>query len=257
MTLDYEVAGDGDGVLLLHSTVCDRRMWDPQWEAFQDAGLRVARCDFRGFGRTPVPAGPYNEAEDVLEVLDAAGLDSVAVVAASHGGRVALELAARWPERVGRLALVCGGMPGTEPSAELQACWEREETCIEEGDLDAAVEVNLEYFLGPEASEATREHVRLMQRQAFDVQLAAEVDYPPTDVPFNLGDITASTLLITGEKDLPDFPRVADRLAGLLPHTERVSLPWAGHLPTLERPEELTPLLVRFLTGPHRAALRP
>jgi pimeloyl-ACP methyl ester carboxylesterase len=260
MTLDFEVAGDGagtaagGGVLLLHSTVCDRRMWDAQWQAFLDAGLRVARCDFRGFGGTPVPTGPFNEAEDVLEVIEAAGLDAaglgpVSVVASSHGGRVALELAARWPERVGRLALVCAPLPGMEPGAELRECWEREEACIEAGDLDAAVEVNLEYFLGPEASEATRAHVRLMQRHAFDVQLAAEVDYPPTDVPFRLEDITAPALLITGEKDLPDFARAADRLVQVLPEARRVSLPWAGHLPTLERPGELTPMLLDFLAG--------
>jgi pimeloyl-ACP methyl ester carboxylesterase len=249
MTPAYEVAGDGQGVLLLHSTVCDRRMWEPQWQAFQDAGLRVARCDFRGFGETPVASGPYNEAEDVLEVIDAAGFGPVAVVGSSHGGRVALELAARWPERVSRLALVCSAMPDMEPSAELRTCWDREEACIEAGDLDGAVEVNLEYFLGPEASPETRELMRLMQRHAFDVQVAAEADYPSTDVPFSLADISAPSLLISGEKDLPDFPRIADRLAGLLPRARRVSLPWAGHLPTLERPAELTPLLLRFLTG--------
>jgi pimeloyl-ACP methyl ester carboxylesterase len=243
------VAGDGADVLLLHSTVCDRRMWDPQWQAFQDAGLRVARCDFRGFGRTPVPSGPYNEAEDVLEVLDAAGFERAAVVASSHGGRVALELAARWPDRVSRLAPVCGAVPGTEPGAELRKCWELEEACIEAGEIDAAVEVNLEYFLGPEASAAAREHVRLMQRHAFDVQLAAEVEYPSTDVPFRLEDVTAPGLLISGEKDLPDFAAGSDRLAAILPEARRVSLPWAGPLPTLERPAELTPLLLDFLTG--------
>lgn len=250
MTLEYEAAGEGAGVLLLHSTVCDRRMWDPQWSAFQDAGLRAVRCDLRGYGRTPVPSAPYNEAEDVLAVLDAAGLDRVAVVGASHGGGVALELAARWPERVTRLALICSVMPDMEPSAELRDGWTRENAFIEAGDIDAAVEVNLDGFLGPEASAATREQVRLMQRHAFDVQLAAEAEYASTDVPFDLADITAPSLVVSGEKDLPDFPRVADRLAEILPRARRVSLPWAGHLPTLERPEELTPLLLDFLTGP-------
>lgn len=252
MTLDYEVAGDGasGGVLLLHSTVCDRRMWDPQWQAFQDAGLRVVRCDLRGFGRTPVPSEPCNEAEDVLGVLDAAGLGRVAVVGSSHGGAVALELAARWPERVRRLALVCSAAPDMDPGPELREGWARENAFLEAGDIDGAVEVNLEIFLGPEASAAAREQVRRMQRHAFDVQLAAEVEYPPTDVPFDLADITAPSLVISGEKDLPDFPRIADRLAAILPQARRVSLPWAGHLPTLERPQELTPLLVDFLTEP-------
>jgi pimeloyl-ACP methyl ester carboxylesterase len=251
MTLAYDVAGAGDAVLLLHSTVCDRRMWDPQYDALQAAGLRVVRCDFRGFGDSPVPGAPYNEAEDVAEVLDGLGVSSVALVGASHGGHVALEFAARWPERVTRLALVCAAMPGMVPGPGLRDAWQRERECLEAGDVDGAVEVNLEVFLGPEASPAAREQVRLMQRHAFDVQLAAEVEYPSTDVPFDLSAITAPSLIVSGDKDLAEFGENAARLEGLLPGARRVSLPWAGHLPTIERPGELTPLLAGFLTGLH------
>jgi len=247
MTLAHDVAGVGPGLLLLHSTVCDRRMWDPQWAALQGAGFRLVRCDFRGFGETPVPSGPYNEAEDVVGVLDAVGLDTVAVVGASHGGRVALELAARWPDRVSKLALVCSGMPGLEPGDALGTLWSQEEACLEAGDVDGAVEVNVSGFLGPEASEATRAHVSLMQRHAFDVQLAAEDEYPTNDVPFSLSTVTAPTLVVSGAKDLPEFLDVAERLGGQLPDARTVELPWAGHLPTLERPDELNTLLTDYL----------
>lgn len=37
-----------------------------------------------------------------------------------------------------------------------------------------------------------------------------------------------------------------DRLAGLLPGARRAELPWAGHLPTLERPEEMSAMLTAF-----------
>ncbi|MFD0560895.1 alpha/beta fold hydrolase [Kitasatospora saccharophila] len=53
MTITHEVAGSGPAVVLLHSSVCDRRMWDGQWDALRGAGYRVLRCDFRGFGETP------------------------------------------------------------------------------------------------------------------------------------------------------------------------------------------------------------
>lgn len=38
MTLSHDVAGDGPVLVLLHSGVCDRRMWDAQWPALIDAG---------------------------------------------------------------------------------------------------------------------------------------------------------------------------------------------------------------------------
>ncbi|MFB8277666.1 alpha/beta fold hydrolase [Nocardia colli] len=66
MTLPHDVAGDGPPVVLLHAGVCDRRMWAPQWTTLTDAGYRLVRCDFRGFGDAPVPPHPYNDAEDIL-----------------------------------------------------------------------------------------------------------------------------------------------------------------------------------------------
>jgi pimeloyl-ACP methyl ester carboxylesterase len=102
--ISYDVAGTGAALVLLHSTVCDRRMWDPQWPDFADAGYRVVRCDFRGYGGTRVPQGPHNDADDVLGLLGELEIGPVAVVGASFGGKVALEIAARWPQRVTALA---------------------------------------------------------------------------------------------------------------------------------------------------------
>ena len=87
-----------------------------------------------------------------------------------------------------------------------------------------------------------------MQRHAFDVQLAAEDEQPPIDVDFSLSSITAPSLVISGARDLPEFGDAARRLSGLLPDTRAVELPWAGHLPTLERPDELNALFTEFLT---------
>ena len=90
MMLSHDVSGEGPVLVLLHSGVCDRRMWDAQWPVLIDAGYRLVRCDFRGFGATPVADRPYNDAEDVLELLDALGIGRAALVASSYGGTVAL-----------------------------------------------------------------------------------------------------------------------------------------------------------------------
>jgi 3-oxoadipate enol-lactonase len=244
--LSYDVAGTGPALVLLHSTVCDRRMWDPQWLVLADAGYQVVRCDFRGYGETPVPQGPHNDAEDVRELAGELGVGPVAVVGASYGGTVALEIAARWPQQVTALALVCAGMPGHEPTDALRGFWQREGELIEAGDIAGAVELNVATWLGPEASQATRERVRLMQRRAFEVQLAAP-EYEPADVAVDLGVITAPSLVVSGAKDLPDFRLIAARLASMLPGARPVELPWAGHLPTLERQQELSAMLTAFL----------
>jgi len=245
--LSFDVTGTGPSVVLLHSTVCDRRMWDPQWPVLAEAGYRVMRCDFRGFGVTAAPSARYNDADDVRDLADVLDLGPVALVGASFGGRIALEIAARWPQRVTALALVSAGMPGHEPTDALRAFGQREGELIEAGDIAGAVELNVATWLGPEADEATRDRVRLMQGQAFEVMLAAPEEYEPIEVAVDLSAITAPSLVVSGAKDLPDFRLIAARLAALLPGARSVELPWAGHLPTLERPRELSELLTGFL----------
>lgn len=245
--LSHDMAGTGDTVVLLHSSVCDRRMWDPQWQSLLDAGYRVVRCDFRGYGQTPVPDAPNNDADDVRELLDALGIELTAVVGSSYGGRVALEFAARWPNRVSALALLCAGSPHHEPTAELDTFDAEEEALVNADDLDGAVELNVRTWLGPDADDETREKVRGMQRHAYDVQLAAEEEYDQLDADCELSTITARTLIVSGKHDLDYFQQVAIDLTDRLSDARHVQLPWGGHLPSLERPAETATLLKNFL----------
>jgi 3-oxoadipate enol-lactonase len=259
MTLSHDVAGPaplagtagsaGPTVVLVHSTACDRRMWDPQMPALVEAGFRAVRCDLRGFGQTPMPDKPYNEAQDVIDLMDHLGAERAALVAASGGGRVALEVAARWPSRVTALALICTARAGHEPSTELRAFGEREDALLAAGDVAGATELNVDTWLGPHADEATRQRVREMQRHAFEVQLAAADEVDEIEADADLTAITARSLLVSGRHDLADFRQIAVDLSGLLPDSRHIELDWAGHLPSLERPAEFNPILVDFLRG--------
>ncbi|RMI38911.1 alpha/beta fold hydrolase [Streptomyces triticirhizae] len=244
--LAHDVAGDGPALLLLHSTVCDRRMWDPQWRILVDAGFRVVRCDFRGHGDSPAADRPYRDAEDVRDLLDALGIDETAVVGACFGGGVALEIAARWPERVTALALLNAAPPLTDRTEALAEFESRAAELIAADAVAEAVELNVATWLGPEADGNTRAMVRLMQRHALDVRLAAE-EFPRPPADHRLTGIKARALAVSGRHDLPDFRATAVELARLLPRSRHEELPWAGHLPSLERPAEVARLLVSFL----------
>ena len=259
MSLWSEATGDGPPVLLLHAGVADARMWAPQWASFPAAGLRVLRCDLPGFGRTPLSPGPVSSAGEVLALLDAEGIERAAVVGASMGGLVALELAVARPERVSRLVLAGAPLPDHDFSATVTDGWEAEGTALDRGDLDAAVEACLRLWVdGPsrrpgEVDPALRASVGAMQRRAFELQLAVgeaseEVPLVP-DVPARLGELEMPALVLAGELDVLDFRQIADRLARELPGAEGGARTIAGaaHLPSLERPDEFDALVLDFL----------
>ncbi|MGV9315923.1 alpha/beta fold hydrolase [Streptomyces sp. NPDC003691] len=242
--------GAGQNIVLLHSTVCDRRMWDAQWAALAAAGHHLVRGDFRGHGTTPCGGRPWNDADDVLAVMDAVGMDRAVLIGASYGGRTALEIAARAPGRVAALALLCAGLPGIPDSPEMTAFEEREVALVERGDTAEAALLTARTFLGPEAGEDTVRAVAAMQEQAYDIQLAGgDEEWEAGDFdPEALRDLDVPALVVSGAHDLPEFRTAADRQTELLPRARRAHLPWAGHLPSLERPAEITALLTAFLT---------
>jgi 3-oxoadipate enol-lactonase len=248
--LRFEVAGKGPAVVLVHAGICDSRMWEPQFEAYA-LEFSVVRYDLRGFGRSPLPPEPYSHARDLLSLLDRVGAARAALVGVSLGGRVALEAAVAAPERVSALVLVAAALPLHPWSEDVERYGAEEEAALARGDLDAATELNVAFWLAGEAASEVRELVRVMQRRAFELQLPvselAEEAPLVSELDSRLGEVRAPALVVTGEHDVGDFALVGDRLAGELPDARRATVPGAGHLPPLERPAAFDALVLPFL----------
>ena len=98
----YETAGEGEALVLLHAGITGSRMWDAQFEAFSHH-FRVMRYDLRGFGKSMVPSGKYTGYGDAAGLLDFLAIEKAHVVGISNGGRVALDFALAYPEKVSQL----------------------------------------------------------------------------------------------------------------------------------------------------------
>ena len=247
--MSHDDLGSGPPILLLHSGVCDRRVWRPQVEALTGAH-RVLTPDLRGFGETPLLPGDFSYADDVVELLDALDIETTALVGSSFGGKIALEVASTYPDRVSALVLLCAAYPGLTPTAAAESFDEQEDALLEAGEVDSAAELNVATWLGPEADDATRDLVREMQRHAFEVQLPADSWPDPPDsrsVSPDVTAITAATLVVTGGLDMDHFQAIAAYLGAEIPQARLTSLDWAAHLPSLERPAETTSLVTDFL----------
>lgn len=255
MILHHEVAGEGDSVVLLHSTVCDSRMWDSEFAALADR-YRVLRYDLRGFGRSPLPPESWSSVDDLSALLDEVGIGAAALVGLSGGSAVALDFTLAHPERVRGLVLAAPNVGGMGWSEEIQRFGAQEDELLEAGDVDGAVELNLRTWVdgprrGPEdVDPAVRAKVGEMQRNAFEIQLDAEpgelrrLDPPAVE---RLEEVSVPTLVVVGDADVDDVLERAELLATRIPGARKVVVPGVAHMVNLERPEEFRALVVDFL----------
>ena len=223
-------------VVLLHSAIGDSRQWSRQVEALRDR-FEVVTPDLPGFGTEPLPTEPFSFVDRVAELLPAS------LVGNSMGGGIALRVALTRPEQVDRLVLVAAGLPDWEWSPEIRAYWDREAEAFDRGDLDAATEVNLEFWIAPEH----RDEVRPWQRRAMALQRAHEEpevlwpDLPP------LQSLSLPILVVVGDRDVTDFRAIAEHVAATVPGARLEVVAGAGHLVGIDRPDELNRLLLDFL----------
>jgi 3-oxoadipate enol-lactonase len=221
-------------IVLVHAGVCDARMWD----GFELPG--AVRHELAGFGDTPLPpAGEFSYAEDLAATLSG----PAALVGASFGGGVCLEVASRQPELVRALVLLDAPLPDHDWSEEVRAYAREEEELLEQGELHAAAVLNADFWL---EDPAHRDRVIEMQERAFQLQSESEAEYAEPD-SIDLGAVRARTLVAVGELDKPDFHRIAERLAREIPGAEHRVIEGAGHLPAMERPAETARLIRDFL----------
>jgi 3-oxoadipate enol-lactonase len=253
----HQIEGDGSPVALIHAGIADSRMWDPQWSAFT-ARHRTLRYDMREFGDSAPPQGTFAHGSDLIGLLEQLQLGPAALVGASLGGRVAAEVAVARRDLVRALVLVGPGMPATGWSDDVRAYGAEEERLFEAGDLEAAAEVTVRFWVdgvgrGPDdVDPAVRDAVRRMQLRAYehlnDADPEAEQE-TVEDVAARVGEITVPTLLIVGDHDRPDILRTVEWLGQEVPGARVEHMPGTAHLPSMEQPERFNELVLGFLAA--------
>jgi pimeloyl-ACP methyl ester carboxylesterase len=132
----------------------------------------------------------------------------------------------------------------------MRAFGEEEEAALERGDLNAAVDANVRLWLADGAAPEVRELVADMQHNAFQLQKGHEqlrmvrLEPPASG---RLAEVRAPTLVLTGDEDVRDIHEIADKLVAEIPGAERATIAGAGHLPSLERPDEFDRVVLGFL----------
>ena len=249
----FDTTGEGPDVLLVHSGMSDSRMWDRHVGPLSEQ-FRVIRTDLRFFGRSRTDEVPFSFSDDLVAVLDAAGVDGAAVVALSFGGRVALDFALERPERVRALVLASPGLTGRAFSpydVEREAAVEK---AFAAGDFDRSTALELEVWapLG-----ATPEMHRLAVENAHVDSVEAEPAWPEPPTSDRLGEIGTPTLVLNGDRDVPGMLKIGETLERQLPGARRIVLPGVDHFVPLREPERFVDEVVRFLAAPDPRSASP
>lgn len=251
--VNHVVSGRADGpvVVLSNSLGATWAMWDAnlaEWEQH----FTVVRYDTRGHGRSPAPPGPYtidDLTDDVIALLDHLGLDRVHFVGLSMGGMTGMRLAARAPERIDRLALLCTGAR-LEPA---QLWTDRAATVRAEGAQAVAETVVRRWFTADRHDELRAEAEKMVgstskEGYAACCELIATMDLRP-DLP----SISAPTLAIAGADDPATPPHHLEHIASTVQLGRLLVVPRAAHLANAERADVITPAVTDHLGWLHSA----
>ncbi len=237
----YAVRGQaGPVVVFVHGAGGSHLIWNAQLAAL--AGIaRAYALDLPGHGRSGPPGrrriGDY--AASVAAFLDALAVERAVVVGHSMGGATAQMMALEYPSRVAGLGLVgTGARLRVLPAFIEGVLSDNANTCRQVSEVELAPDAE------PRLRQLNEQAMRDCDPQVFQNDFKACDEF---DIMQRLGQITAPTLVLCGDQDRMTPPKYSEYLAAHIPHAELEIIPGAGHMVMLEKPEEVSRALARFL----------
>jgi pimeloyl-ACP methyl ester carboxylesterase len=247
-------------VIFLHGITGHARTWDDEARLLA-RHFRALALDQRGHGDSdPAPDGDYSDAAllgDLEAFVGGLGLGRVSLVALSLGGRVAINYAGRYPERVERLVIVDIG-PDIAPAGRARVgtlmahAPERFESIDEVvTHMRANAPRYTESMLRHRAQHAVRPLPSGGFTWKYDRSLRDAIRQGRLRVPADLWPqwraITCPTLLVRGDESDILTDEIAKKMLGALPHARLVVVPNAGHTVPGDQPAVFQALLREFL----------
>jgi 3-oxoadipate enol-lactonase len=248
--LNYLLEGPEDAPVLVlsNSLGTSLEMWDDQAPVLRGR-FRLLRYDTRGHGGSPAPPAPYAIEDlggDVVRLLDRLGIERASFCGLSVGGMTGMWLAAEAPERVERLVLLC-----TSALLGPKGVWdERIATATEQG-MAALVDGVIERWFTPAFRS---ENPGVVEKMAATLRETDPEGYAgccaairDMDLRDRLPSIEAPTLVVSGAEDPATPPEHGRLIRDAIPGARFEVVPDAAHIANVERPEEITSLILNHL----------
>ena len=237
-------------LVFIHGAEHDHCIWVLQTRYLAHHGFGVLAVDLPGHGRSD--GAPLDSVEKMAEwivaVLDAAGVSKATLIGHSMGSLIAIECAARYPDRIAKIALVGTAFP-MKVSDELLNATRDDEPLAQDMVNIWSHSAYAQYPGNPGPGFwAMGGNLRLMQRQKPGVM---HTDFAACNAYANGIDaakqVRCPALLIMGKRDLMTPPRAAKEIMGALADKRSIEIAGAGHALMAEKPDEVLEALRGFV----------
>jgi 3-oxoadipate enol-lactonase len=243
-----EVEGEGEPVVMLHGLGGTSNVFTPLLSAF--TRHRTIRFDLPGSGRSARVEGPLSLqvfVERALLVMQRAEVERAHVVAHSMGTIVAAHLAATEPGKVASLTLFG---PLLAPPESARAAIRTRAAEARKGDMQPIADALLPSSLStetrakrPAAVAFVRESLMRQDPEGYARTCEALAEMQSADT----SRIECPALLVTGDEDVVAPPQAVRMMGERIAGSRVEVLRGCGHWTPVEKPEECTGLLKRFL----------
>jgi pimeloyl-ACP methyl ester carboxylesterase len=255
LTINYDVQGEGEPLLLIPYLSADHACWAFQLPAYTEHFSCIA-IDLPGSGESDKPAGPYStdgHADQVAAFLGAIGIEQAHVAGMSFGACVGIHLAARHPGRVRSLSLHSGWHASDDYLKIVVEQWRALASTLPTV-ADVVIQAIFPwcftpemYVDRPEFVDTLVDFVRGRPAQPVDAFLAQTDAVLAHDATAALGDVDVPTLITFGARDVVCSTRFAEPLGGGIGGSELVVFDHLSHAGLHEDPETFNRATLDFL----------
>lgn len=255
----YEVAGQGDPLVLVHGSWDDHSVWQGVVPTLAES-FRVVTYDRRGHSRSERPSGQGSrrqDEDDLVALMEALNCVPAHVVGNSFGASIALGLAGRRGELFRSviaheppLMAIVADDPEIRPlMQEIRAKVQSVLQQLEAGDIPGGTRRFVEEIaMGPGTWEQLPEEEREMNMHNAPTFLDEQRD--PEWASLDLAGLAAfpgPVLLTQGDQSPPWFSTIIAKLGGAMKQAEVRTIPGAGHVPHQTHPDEYVATVTDFI----------
>ncbi len=245
--LYYETYGQGEPLLLIHGFQGSGAVWGPVIPDFAKK-YKVIVVDMRGHGRSsmnPPNATTFSHKQSALDMfalLDHLGIQKIKAMGISSGGMTLLHMATQQPSRMEAMVLIGATIYFGEPARQIM----RRETVesMSEKDWEFARRIHKR---GDDQIRALRTQFHNFKDSYQDMNFT-----PPL-----LGTITASTLIVHGDRDVFFPPEIPVTMYCSVPKSYLWIIPNGSHVPIVQHADEFNRIAGEFLSGAWEKSSKP